>query len=452
MDREPVAGRHRLPACRMSLRRYPAFSFGLRQPRKNLILPEEALAGAGNARAGHSRGHMTAFFPRLSLARLLLAMAIAAPTGATQPAEGQSLSGTYLAGRSASKLRDNDLAADYLRQALELDSANPVLIERLFLLELAEGELTAAIELARKVLAFNSQHRMARIVIGLGEFRERRYPAARRDFAAAAYTPVGELTSALLIAWSYAGEGELNLALRELDKLDANDSFANFKSLHGGLIADYLGNAIRAEAFFRKAYEQAGTSLRIVQAYGSFLARNGRAEEEAKKVYGDYLAAGDDHPLIATALADLRAGKTTEPFIKVPAAGAAEAMFSLATAMTDDQNIDVGLLYARLALTMTGDQPIVATLLGDIYSDIEQPDRAIDAYVTVPEASPLRSNAEMQMAVNLQRLDRRDEAIAKLQALIFREPANYNALVTLGNIYRNNQDYVNAGAAYDRAI
>ena len=98
---------------------------------------------------------------------------------------------------------------------------NPVLIERLFLLELAEGEMEAAAGLARKVLGFNSQHRMARIVTGLGEFRERRYGAARRDFAAAAYTPVGELTSALLIAWSHAGEGDLNLALRELDKLDS---------------------------------------------------------------------------------------------------------------------------------------------------------------------------------------------------------------------------------------
>lgn len=394
---------------------------------------------------------MKVYFPRLSFIAVLLAMGIAAPTGATQPVEGQSLSGTYLAGRSASKLRDNDLAADYLRQALELDAANPVLIERLFLLELAEGEMEAAAALARKVLGFNSQHRMARIVIGLGEFRERRYGAARRDFAAAAYTPVGELTSALLIAWSHAGEGDLNLALRELDKLDSNDSFANFKSLHGGLIADFLGNSIRAEAFYRKAYEQAGTSLRIVQAYGNFLARNGRGEE-ARKIYGEFLAGGEDHPLIAAALADLRAGKTPESFIRVPAAGAAEALFSLASAMTDDQNIDVGLLYARLALTMTGDQPIVATLLGDIYSDIEQSDRSIDAYASVPEASPLRSNAEMQIAVNLQRLDRRDEAIAKLQALIFREPANYNALLTLGNIYRNNQDYVGAGATYERAI
>ena len=93
---------------------------------------------------------------------------------------------------------------------------------------------------------------------------------------------MGELTSALLVAWAHAGEGELNLALKALDRLDTNESFANFKAFHSGLITDYLGNSIRAEASYRKAYEDAGTSLRVVQAYGNFLERNGRAADAIK--------------------------------------------------------------------------------------------------------------------------------------------------------------------------
>ena len=137
--------------------------------------------------------------------------------------------------------------------------------------------MATAEEYATRVLGFNSQQRMARIVLGLRDFRSRHYADARKNFQAAAYTPVGELTSALLIAWAHAGEGELNLALKALDRLDINESFANFKSFHSGLISDYLGNAIRAEASYRKAYDEAGTSLRVVQAYGNFLERNGRA-------------------------------------------------------------------------------------------------------------------------------------------------------------------------------
>ena len=44
------------------------------------------------------------------------------------------------------------------------------------------------------------------------------------------------------------------------------------------------------------------------------------------------------------------------------------------------------------------------------------------------------------------------EALDKLQQLIAREPDNYDAIVTLGNLYRSNEDYAGAAKAYDDAI
>ena len=387
----------------------------------------------------------------LAATGLVCTLLLAPPALATGNAGEISFSGSYLAGRSASKLRDNALAADYFGTALKTDTDNPVLIERVFLLELAGGDIPAAEEFATQVLAFNSKQRMARIVLGARDLRARHYADSRRNFEAAAYTPVGELTSALLIAWSYAGEGELNQALKALDRLDVNESFANFKSFHAALIADYLGSAMRAEASYRKAYEDAGTSLRVVQAFGNFLARNGRAAE-AQTIYRAFIDGGDDNPLIEDALRRSLAGEKPEPFIPTPAAGAAEAMFSLATSMTDEQSIDVALLYAQLALSFGADLPVMYTLLGDTYEDMKLYEDAVAAYEKVPPESPLRTNAEMEIAVNLQRLERRDDALAKLDALIGRDAENYDALVTMGNLYRNNEDYANAAKAYDRAI
>ncbi|MBC8037264.1 MAG: tetratricopeptide repeat protein [Rhizobiales bacterium] len=387
---------------------------------------------------------------RTTIVALALCWGFSAAGASGMPGE-TSLSGNYLAGRTASKLRDNDVASEYLSRALEGDSGNPVLIERVFLLELSEGNIEAAEELAVRVLGSNSQQRMARIVLGLRDFRVRHYEDARRNFTVASYTPVGELTSTLLSAWSHAGEGELVRALRSLDKLDGNESFANFKSFHAALISDYLGNAIRAEAFYKKAHEQAGTSLRVVQAYGNFLERNGRAEE-ATKIYTAFLDGGDDNPLVASALAGIKAGHKAQAMIATPGAGAAEALFSLATAMTDEQSIDVGLLYAQLALSFNADRPVAFTLLGDIYEDVKRPEKAIDAYSQVPETSALRANAEMEIAINLQRLERKDEALARLNGLLAQDPGDYDVLVTLGNIHRNNEDFAKAAEAYDRAI
>ena len=391
---------------------------------------------------------MTGILPRLALASLLFGALTVSNAEAYEQAS--SFSGSYLAGRSAVKLRDNEEASGFLAEALKSDAGNPALIERIFLLELAQGDLPQAEEFATRILGFNSQQRMARIVLGLRDFRSRHYGDARRNFQQAAYTPVGELTSTLLIAWAYAGEGDLNAALKTLDRLDSNDSFANFKSLHAALISDYLGNAIRADAAYRKAYEEAGTSLRVVQAYGNFLERNGRFAEAAK-IYRGFIAS-DENPLIVAALAAAAKQEKPQPFISSPGGGAAEALFSLATSMTDDQSIDVALLYSRLALSFNSDLPVMFTLLGDTYEDMKLYDQAIDAYGKIPVSSPLRTNADMEIAVNLQRLDRKDEALARLKSLIAREPRNYDAIVTLGNVYRNNEDYANAAKVYDDAI
>lgn len=391
--------------------------------------------------------------PGTPIRRLLavLALTVALPTGAVSASDGQDqLSGSYLAGRTASKARDNDIASDYFLDALKADDDNPVLVERVFLLQLSEGSMPEAEEFATQVLGFNSQQRMARIVLGLRDFRNRRYAEARKNFDVAAYTPVGELTSSLLSAWAWAGEGELNPALQALDKLDSNESFTNFKVFHAALIADYLGNSIRAEAAYKKAYEQAGTSLRVVQSYGNFLERNGRTAD-AIKLYDTYLEA-DINAMVDQARKNAAAGKTPVPFIATPAAGASEALFSLATSMTDEQSIDVGLLYTQLALSFDPASAVTLTLLGDVYGDMQLEQKAIDAYGRIAPGSPLRSNADMEIGVSLQRLDRKDDALKQLESLIAREPANYDAIVTLGNLYRNNEDYKNAAEVYDRAI
>lgn len=369
---------------------------------------------------------------------------------AAQSAEDQSLSGNYLAGRTATGQHDDDLASGYFKRALQIDSNNPVLVERVFLLNLADGDMAGAEDFAQRVLASNSQHRMARFVVGLRDMRLHRYGEARHNFAIASYTPVGELTGALLSAWTYAGEGELSPALKQLDRLDANESFANFKTLNAALLADYLGNPVRAEAAYAKAHQQAGTSLRVVQAYGNFLARTGRFDE-AVKVYQAFLA-GDDNPLVKAALADAQAHKKPAPFIANAQAGAGEALFAMASAMTDDQNVEVGLLYTRLTLAMIADKPVAYTLLGDIYENLKLPEKAVKAYEQVAQTSPLRINADMEIAVNLQRLEMKDAARAKLEAIVARDPKNYNALVTLGNLHRNNEDFAKASAVYDQAI
>ncbi len=274
-----------------------------------------------------------------------------------------SLSGSYLAGRSAGRQRDVEEAADYLTSALALDPGNPQIVERLFQFRLAEGAMAEAETLADKVIQFNSQQRMARVVLGLKDMRAGQFDGARQNFAEAAYTPVGELTSALLTAWTYAGEGNLAPALKELDKLSTNDSFANFRQFHEALIADMLNSKLRADAAYKKAYDQVGGNMRIALAYAGYLVRNGKSEE-ARQILQTYLRDSGKNPVIARALGDVISGKPVAPFTQSAVAGAGEALFSIAAAMNDEESADVALLYARLASVTGTDKPVISNSSG----------------------------------------------------------------------------------------
>lgn len=396
--------------------------------------------------------------PSTRIAPATLALLLAALTSGAAVAESQpfdfaatSLSGNYLAGRYAGKLRDMDHAAHFFSRALDRDPDNPVLIEQAFIHELSAGNLARAEELAESVMAISPEHRMSRIVLGIRATREGRHGEARQHFAKAAFTPIGELTSALLAAWSFAHEGKLDEALKALDVLDNHDAFGNFKLLHTALIADLLGDAGRAEAAYKQAYERAGTSLRVVQAYGNWLERKG-SSAKADEIYDRFLTTSQRNPLILAAKDKLAAGETPQPFVADARSGMAEALFSLASAMSDEQNIDVSLVYLQLTLSLKPDFDVAQTLLGEVYDQTKRYDKAIAAYDSIAEDSPLRASAEVQIATNLDRLERFDEALSRLDGLIAKQPDNYDALIARGNLYRLHEKWSEAAASYSHAI
>jgi tetratricopeptide (TPR) repeat protein len=387
----------------------------------------------------------------ISLSIGAAAPALATQGGADQVISQASLSGSYLAGRFAGKQRDNAIAALYFQRALEVDPGNPVLIERAFVLDLGAGNMQRAELLAEQVAKFNPQHRMARIVLGLKAFREKNYKVARDHFSKAAFTPVGELTSGLLNAWVFAAEGKFPEAMRALDVLDKQEAFVNFKLFHAALIADLLRSETGASGRYRTAYEKAGVSLRVVQAYGNFLERQGN-KDEARKVYGQFLAVSQRNPLVREQLDQLNAGQQPRPFVGSASDGAAEALFSLASALSDEQSIDIALVYAQLALMLKPDFAVARTLLGEIYEDIQRHDLAIEVYEKVKETSVLRASAEIQIATNLDALGKSDEAIEELRKLVEREPGNYDAQLSLGNVLRSHEKWAEAADAYTNAI
>ncbi|MGI9371708.1 MAG: tetratricopeptide repeat protein [Hyphomicrobiales bacterium] len=362
-----------------------------------------------------------------------------------------SLSGNYLAGNYARRLRDYDAAAEYFARALRDDPQNDDIISRTFQLEVARGNFARAAKLAKNVVKNDDRNRIARVTLALQDIKAERYESARKHLEKAAYTPLGQLTSTLLTAWAWAGEKRFDMALKELKKLEKTDSFAIYRSFNAALIADFLGKPAAARRHYRRLYQDASSSLRVVQTYGNYLERAGQTDE-ALEIYQSYLKRQVKHPLVAQTIARMETGGKAEPLISSVSDGIAEALFSLSSALSDQSGIEFALVYDQLALEMRPGFPVALTLLGDIYEDMQKHEKAVEAYERVPVGSALRPNAEIRISVNFDRLGNKEKAEELLKASIKRDPEALEPVITLANIFRSSDRFEEGAKYYSKAI
>ena len=81
-----------------------------------------------------------------------------------------------------------------------------------------------------------------------------------------------------------------------------------------------------------------------------------------------------------------------------------------------------GLAYLQLALYLEPTHPMALLSLADLYEAMKKPELAINVYERVPQKSPLRRNADIQMAIDLDALERTEEAKKQLEKLIASNP------------------------------
>jgi Flp pilus assembly protein TadD len=70
----------------------------------------------------------------------------------------------------------------------------------------------------------------------------------------------------------------------------------------------------------------------------------------------------------------------------------------------------------------------------------------------VPATSPLKRNAQIQLATNLDTVDRSEDAIKILKDVIAQEPKDIEAVMALGNIERGRKKFADCSTTYSRGI
>ena len=380
-----------------------------------------------------------------------LPSALAAQAPTPQDLMHSTASGSYLAARHAGVERDSGTAAAYYLNVLKADPRNADLLSRTFLSVLTDGDIDEAGRLADRLIQLDRTDRIARLVIGVRALKQKQYAIARQNFAQSVRGPVTDLTATLLSAWALAGAGDTRAAIDTLDRLAGPDWYAIFKDLHAGLILDVANNKKEAGKRYERAYKADPMALRTVQAYAHYLSRNG-GKDDALKLYQQFNKGVADHPVVVEEMKEISAGDRLPPLADSPRAGAAEALYGLGASIGRRGGEDLALVYLQLALYLEPTHAMALLSLADLYNSLKKPELAIKIYDRIPASSPLRRNAEIQVASDLDSLDRTDEAKKRLEALIAEHPKDSEAIIALGNILRGRKAFAECAEVYSKAV
>src|SRR5262249_46766986 len=110
------------------------------------------------------------------------------------------------------------------------------------------------------------------------------------------------------------------------------------------------------------------------------------------------------------------------------------------------------LIYLQLSLYLAPLHPLALLSLGDLYEAMKKPELANKTYERVPLTSPLHRNAQIQSALNLDALDRPDEAKASLEKVITANPSDLEAIMALGNVLRGRKQFAECADVYSKGV
>lgn len=369
-----------------------------------------------------------------------------------QISDSYSRLGSYLAGRVAREDKNLSAAAQYYRRALARDPENEEMLAEAFKVQLGAGNMRQAIELARRLVASgNGDYGFAYLVLGTDAFMRGDYEAAQHHFNTVGESPIIQLTDTLARAWTQFARGQKEQALETLSVQQSADRSRYFQHMHLALAADLAGQPEMARENYAVAYERHGSNRRLIEAYARHAAVHGD-DARVEEMLGPYQNGERSDEGMRALYERLTSDKEPELLVTSAREGLAEVYFGIGAVLASEQAATVSRFYLRLALFMRPEFDRAHYLLGEIETTDQRMEAGLAAYRGVSASSPLYLDSRIRAAFVLSALERSDEGIGMLTALVQDYPKEPRLLQAIGNILRDQKDYAEAAKYYSRAL
>lgn len=381
-----------------------------------------------------------------------------AETVTFDPAKVNTFSGAFLAARTADVDQDFKTAITLYQKALEFDTANVEIRQRLMIAQLLSGDFDAGAKIADSLKGDSSVERVTTIIRALAAIKNKEFSGAEKILKYTGPNDLDRMVNTLLTAWARAGAGKSKEALALVNGMKGPGWISIFQKYHAGAIALVAGNTEAARKSLNDAVADreggataTDTYMRAVMALARLEANVGNKQKAL-----DTIAVGDTFAPNYAPLKALREsierGEKPQQQVQTPIEGAAAVMFSIAGALNREGAEEIVTLYLQTSRALDPKSADTLILLGGLAEAQKQPDRAIAFYREVPVDSPMHRISELQLGLTLAQTDKVEEARKHLKSLLDSDPSDIRSYLAYGSVLSDAKDYTAMAANYDKAV
>lgn len=363
--------------------------------------------------------------------------------------------GNYLAGRIAHIRQDYDNAAHYYVKSIEKGMMNKDLLGKTYIILAFQGQIDKAVKYAKIARQNGDDNSFIDVIIVVHEFKHGNYKEARSGMAQIQEKTYQNLILPLFAAWSYAGEGNYNQAVAELNKLSETEDLKTVYYLHKGMIAEYFKKNEEAQKNYDIVInDRSGDiSFRALQIITNFLVRN-KKKAQAENLVAKYYGASNIKEMLSGLSKKIKESNSSAPIlIDTANKGIGEVFLEVALLFkSSPAGYDYAQMYMAISEYFNPDNDITKIAMADIFEERQMYKDANKYYDSVSKKSEMFYPAQIKKANNLSEEKQYDAAAKVLKKLLQDNPNNFQVLFNLADVLRISNKQADAIKYYNEAI